>query len=156
MRFLKLVVSFASVPVAATMLAAGPVGMQPASAVSRAAITCSSMSSSPSGPVELSGCNRRHITGGSGTLLSCVPTGICPLTWSTGKGTNITFSQTTPSTNRCPAPLVEIDFTGTVANASGSGTKRFIGKPVAYDVCFAVQINVVLVELVPGTSFTIR
>jgi hypothetical protein len=95
------------------------------------------------------------ITGGSGTQLSCTPSGICPLTWSTGKQTNFSFSHSTQSTNRCPAPLSEIDFVGTVASASGSGTKRFIGKPVAFDVCFAVQINVFIVELVPGTLFTI-
>ena len=155
MKSVKFVSGLVGLFVAATILAAVPVGIQAASAAPHRAITCSSMSSSPTGPVELSGCNHLRITGGSGTQVSCAPSGICPLTWSTGKETNFSVSHSTPSTNRCPFPLSEIDFVGTVASASGSGTKRFVGKPVAFDVCVAVQINLVIVELVPGTLFTI-
>ena len=65
------------------------------------------------------------------------------------------FSYSGPSTSRCPFPLAELDVVGTVVSASGPGTKRLIGATVAYDACFAQQINVVLVELVPGTLVTI-
>jgi len=74
--------------------------------------------------------------------------------WSTGKTSNFTFSFSSPTTSRCPFPLAELDFVGKVASGSGAGTKRLIGATVAYDACFAEQINVVLVELVPGTLFT--
>ena len=109
--------------------------------------------STMSAPLVVSGCNRQGITGRSGTLLSC-PIGFCT-SWATGKEINFSFSYSGPSTSRCPFPLAELDVVGKVVSASGPGTKRLIGATVAYDACFAQQINVVLVELVPGTLFTI-
>ena len=158
MKFLRLIVLLACLPVVGTIVAVPPSGDQAVWGPTPAAakpIECRSMSSSPSGPVVVSGCNHLGMTGGSGTQSSCDPTGTCPLIWSTGKETNFTISQSTPSISRCPFPLAEVDFVGQVVSTSGPWTKRFIGAPVAFDVCFAQQINVVLVELVPGTRFTI-
>jgi hypothetical protein len=159
MRFFRLVVALALIPLVAAIVAATPAGgVQPSSAAPTVkppkAIACQSMSmSTPSAPLVVSGCNRRGITGRSGTLRSC-PIGICT-SWATGKETDFTFSFSAPSTSRCLFPLAELDFVGKVVSASGGGTKRLIGATVSYDACFAQQINVVLVELVPGTQFTI-
>jgi hypothetical protein len=144
MKPLRLVVALGVMLLGATVAAAGPAWTQTASAALKHPIICRSMSGTSTGQVELSGCNRQGITGGSGTQLSCVPTGSCPITWSTGKEVNFTFSRSSP-TNRCPFPV----------STSGSWTKQLIGGPVAFDVCFSTQIQVVLVELVPGTLFMI-
>ena len=158
MRLLRLIVALASIPVGATIGAAAPLGVEAASAApihrTPKPIECTSMAmSSPAAPVVVSNCSRRGITGRSGSLLPC-PSGTC-LTWSTGKETDFTSSFSAPSIARCPFPLAELDFAGKVVSVSGAGTKRFIGAPVTFDACFAQQINVVLVELVPGTLFTI-
>ena len=157
MKLLRLIVLLACLPVVGTIVAASPSGDQAVSGATPMAkpIECRSMSSTPSGPVVVSGCNHLGITGSSGTQLSCEPTGTCPLIWSTGKETNFTISHSAPSISRCPFPLAEVDFVGRVVSTSGSWTKRFIGATVAFDVRFAQQINVVLVQLVPGTLFTI-
>ena len=157
MRCFRLVLAFCILLVAA-IVAATAVGVQSSSAAPTQkppkAIECQSMSmSNPSAPPVVTGCNRRGITGGSGTLLGC-STGTC-ISWSSGKASNFTSSFSSPSISRCPFPLAELDFVGKVSSASGAGAKRLIGATVAYDACFAEQINVVLVELVPGTLFTI-
>jgi hypothetical protein len=154
MRLLRLVIALAFIPVAATIVVAGPWGAQSASAAPKPIhIECQSMSqSNPIAPFMVSGCNHPGITGGSGTLGGC-SVGTC-LTWSTGRKTNFTLSESSPSTNRCPAGLYETDFVGTVLSGSGYGTKRLIGDTVAFDVCRPSTIHL-LVELVPGTLFTI-
>jgi hypothetical protein len=155
MKLLRLAVALACIPVAATIVAAGPLGVQTASAAPKPPIECQSMSeSNPTAPFMVSGCNRRGITGGSGTLGSCPIGTLTCLTWSTGSETNFTLSESSPSTNRCPAGLYENDFVGTVVSRSGYETKRLIGAPVAFDVCTPSLIHL-LVELVPGTLFTI-
>jgi hypothetical protein len=151
MKLLKLVAALAGIPVAAAVMAVGPLGVHTASAAPKRLIECRSMAQSPSAPVEVSGCNRPGLTGGSGTQLSC-PVGVC-LTWSTGKETNFSFTRSAPSTSRCPVTLYEIDVVGTVASVSGSWTKRFIGQPVAFAFCATNRAQVI--ELVPGTVFTI-
>lgn len=153
----RLVLVLACLVLALVIVAAVPSGGQPASAAPAPRpprpIECTSMSMTiPSAPIVISGCNRRGITGGSGSPDSC-PIGFC-IGWSTGKETDVTLTSSAPSTSRCAFPLGEVDFVGRAVAASGAGTKRLIGTAVSFDACFAEQINVLLVELVPGTKFT--
>jgi hypothetical protein len=104
-------------------------------------------------PPVVSGCNRKGITGRSGTLTNC-PIGTC-ITWETGKEIDVTSSSTIPTTSRCPSNLTEVDSVGRVLTASGTGTKQLVGTSISYDACVTNQINVVTIELVPGTIFTI-
>jgi hypothetical protein len=153
MRVLKLGAALAGVAVGATVVAAGPLAVQTASAAPTTLVECRMMqSASVAAPVELSGCTRLRITGGSGTT-NGFGIGPYPLTWSTGKITNFsTFSSSLPSPPRCPTPLVELDFVGTITQVVGPWTKRFLGAPVAFDVCLTNSFGIV--ELVPGTVFT--
>jgi hypothetical protein len=158
LRHFRVAVVLAGMFVVTATAAGAPVDAHPSSAAPiprpPKAIQCQALSmSTPSAPMVVSGCNRRAITGGSGTLVGC-PVGICT-SWATGKATNFTVSFTTPATSRCAFPLAELDFVGSVVSTAGAGTKRLVGARVAFDACFAQQINVVLVELVPGTLFTI-
>jgi hypothetical protein len=77
-----------------------------------------------------------------------------PLTWKTGKETKFSSkSASFPSPSRCPAPLVEFDFVGTVVNVFGPWTKQFLGETVAFDDCLTSGFETV--GLVTGTLFTI-
>ena len=116
-------------------------------------IDCRSVSSGVSTPQVVSGCNRKGVTGGDGTLTSC-PTGTC-MTWESGKNVAFLSTTTIPTNSRCPPNLTEVDTVGRVLSASGAGTKSLIGGVVTYDACVTNQINVVTIELVPGTLFTI-
>ena len=119
----------------------------------RKSIDCQSMSSGVSTPQVVGGCNRKGITGGEGTLTNCA-TGTC-IAWETGKQIGFTSTHTIPTTSRCPSNLIEVDTVGRVVSASGAGTKPLIGTATTYDACVTNQINVVTIELVPGTLFTI-
>jgi len=104
-------------------------------------------------PILLSGCDKPRQTGGSGTSSALGPPPY-PIVWMTGRQTNFdTTSQSFPSPSRCPAPLTEFDFVGTIASVQGPWTKHFLGDPVAFDECLTSSFAVV--ELVPGTVFTI-
>jgi hypothetical protein len=153
MKLLRLVAALAGIPLAATIVAAGPLAVQTASAAPTTLVKCRIMqSASFAAPVELSGCTRPRITGGSGTSNGS-GSGPYPLTWSTGKITNFsTFSSSVPSPPRCPTPLSELDFVGTITHVVGPWTRRFLGAPVAFDVCLTNSLGIV--ELVPGTVFT--
>jgi hypothetical protein len=48
--------------------------------------------------------------------------------------------------------LVEADFVGVISKVLGPWTKRFIGSPIAFDVCLDAVGGIA--ELVPGTVFT--
>lgn len=117
-------------------------------------IVCTSMQSESNradAPIVMSGCSRPRITGGSG--ISSIATQPHPITWSTGKETNYNeTSATFPSPGRCSG-LTEVDVVGAVVTVSGSGTKQFLGETVRFDVC--VTTASAIVELVPGTAFTI-
>jgi hypothetical protein len=120
-------------------------------------IVCQSLTQAgPNADMALNGCNRRGITGRSGTQTSC-PTGSSTcITWATGKTIDYTSSFTVPSNSRCGgAGFVEVDVVGNVVSGTGAGTKRLIGATVIYDACVTQQITVVTVGLVPGTTFTI-
>lgn len=130
---------------------ADPVSAESASAPKP--INCQSMSSGASTPLMVGGCSRKGITGGDGTLTNCA-IGTC-IAWQTGKQIDFTSSHSVPTTSRCPSNLTEVDTVGRVISASGTSTKRLIGTAVTYDACVTNQINVVTVELVPGTLFTI-
>jgi hypothetical protein len=117
-------------------------------------IACQAMSSGATSPPVVSGCNRKGITGKSGTLTNCA-LGTC-ITWVTGKEIDFNASITVPTTSRCPSDLTEVDSVGKVISTSpGAGVKRLLGATVSFDACLSKQINVVTVELVPGTQFTI-
>jgi hypothetical protein len=158
MRLFRLVGAIAGVPLAATIVAAGPLATQSASATPTALVNCRSMQSetnSSSAPVNLSGCNRPRVTGGSGTW---APPG--PLTWSTGKETSFTIiSETTFGPGRCRGAPIELDAVGTIVSVSGPWTKRFLGDTVTFDVCLVPvgpdPVGVATEGLVPGTFFTI-
>jgi hypothetical protein len=153
MRLRRLVGVLAGVPFAWTMLATGPVAAHSASAAPVTLVKCRMMQSvSANSTVELSACNRPLITGGSGTS-NGFGFGPYPLTWFNEKLTNfstVSSSLTLPS--RCPASLLELDFVGTVSHVGGPWTKRFLGAPMAFDVCLTDSLGIS--ELVPGTVFT--
>jgi hypothetical protein len=116
-------------------------------------IVCTAASQlTASSPIIVSGCNRGRITGGSGSLEGNGP---YTLTWESGD--TFTFSKDSVVTppSRCPSGTAEVDFRGTVLTDSGFRAHRFIGKSVAYDACLSVGLTVIVVELVPGTQFTI-
>jgi hypothetical protein len=48
-----------------------------------------------------------------------------------------------------------VDYVGTILSVSGNRTGQYLQKTIAYEACLTYQINVALVELVPGTLFTI-
>jgi hypothetical protein len=151
-RLRRLVVAFVGVPLVATIGAGGPLAVQSASAGPVTVVKCRSMQSgSATSTVELSGCNRPLITGGSGTS-NGFGTGPYPLTWLNGKITDFsTVSSSLPSPSRCPAPLFELDFVGTVSHVDGPWTKRFIGATLAFDVCLTDSLGIT--GLVPGAVF---
>ena len=153
MRAGRLAVTFAAVALAATTLAVGPWAERSASAATTTVVKCRSMQSGDlASGVELSGCNRPLITGGSGTS-SGFGLGPYPLTWSNGKVTDFnTASSSLPSPSRCPTPMPELDFVGSISRVAGPWTGRFLGAPVAFDVCLTDALAVA--ELVPGTVFT--
>jgi hypothetical protein len=153
MRLRQLVVALAGIPLAATIGAAGPLAASSASAAPLTVVKCRSMQSgSANSTVELSGCNRPLITAGSGTS-NGFGFGPYPLTWFSGKVTNFsTVSSSLPFPSRCPTSLLELDFVGTVSHIVGPWTKRFLGAPVAFDVCLTNSLGIS--ELVPGTVFT--
>jgi hypothetical protein len=111
------------------------------------------MVSGASSAATVSVCDRRGITGSSGSLTSC-PTGQC-ITWATGKGFHLTYSYTVPNVSRCSPGLIEVDTVGKVVSVTGAGTKPLIGAAVTYDACLTNQINAIQIGLVPGTFFTI-
>jgi hypothetical protein len=164
MKLLRVVAALVGIAVGATVVAAGPLGVQTASAAPvHPVVRCRTMqseSNSLSALVELSGCNRPRITGGSGTNLLVGP-GPYPITWKTRKETNIQCAGLcgqppsgfrTPS--RCTNPLTrEYDWVGSVATVLGPWTKRFIGDTVAFDVCLTSSFGID--GLVPGTVFMI-
>jgi hypothetical protein len=164
MKLLRVVVGLVGIALGATVLAAGPLGVQSASAAPvHPVVTCRSMqsvSNSLSALVDLSGCNHPRITGGSGTEL-LVGSGPYPITWSTGKEANTQCAGLcgqppsgfrTPS--RCTNPVTrEYDWVGSVATASGPWTKRFIGDTVGFDVCLTSNFGID--GLVPGSVFMI-
>jgi len=163
-KLLRVVAALVGIAVGATVVAAGSLGVQTASAAPvHPVFKCRSMqseSNSLSAPIELGGCNRPRITGGSGTNL-LVGLGPYPITWSTGKETNIQCAGIcgeppsglrTPS--RCTNPLTtEYDWVGSVATVLGPWTKRFIGDTVTFDVCLTSSGG--SDGLVPGTVFMI-
>jgi hypothetical protein len=153
MRLRRLVVVLAAVPLAATIVATVPLAGQSASAAPVTLVKCRLMQSeSANSTVELSTCNRPLITGGSGTS-NGFGFGPYPLTWFNGKVTNFsTVSSSLPLPSRCPTSLLELDFVGTVSHVGGPWTKRFLGAPVAFDVCLTNSLGIS--ELVPGTVFT--
>jgi hypothetical protein len=150
-------VTLAAIVIVAATVIALPITADRASAVSirkpPKPIECQAMASGPSSATTVNVCDRRRITGSSGSLTSC-PTGQC-ITWATGKGFHLTYSYTVPKTSRCSPGLIEVDTVGKVVSATGAGTKPFIGATVTYDACLTNQINVIQVGLVPGTFFTI-
>jgi hypothetical protein len=116
-------------------------------------IVCTGMQQPTTSPVLLTGCKPRGITGGSGQWDGSGP---YTLTWKTGKV--LTFSRgsvTVVPSSPCPSGTAEVDFTGTVLSGSGRGTGKYLGRTVAYKACVSEQITVVVVELVPGTNFTV-
>lgn len=158
MRLLRLVAAMAGMPLAATIVAAGPLAATSASAAPTALVKCQSMQSeaySSSAPINLTGCSRPRVTGGSGTW---GPPG--PPTWSTGNETSfIIISDTFPRPSRCPGAPIEFDAVGTIVSVSGAWTKRFLGDTVTFDACL-IPVGpdpggVATEGLVPGTSFTI-
>jgi hypothetical protein len=153
MRLRKLVVALAGVPLAATIGATGPLAAPSASAVPLTVVKCRLMQSgSANSTVELSGCNRPLITGGSGTS-NGFGLGPFPLTWFNGKVTKFSsVSSSLPLPSRCPPSLFELDFVGMVSHVGGPWTKRLLGAPVAFDVCLTNSLGIF--ELVPGTVFT--
>jgi hypothetical protein len=158
MRLFRLVVAIAGMPLAAILVAAGPLGTQSASATPTALVKCRSMQSetnSSSAPITLSGCDRPRVTGGTGTW---APPG--PLTWSTGKETKFTItSETSFGPGRCRSAPIEVDAVGTIVSVSGPWTKRFLGDTVTFDACLVPvgpdPVGVATEGLVPGTFFTI-
>lgn len=167
MRIPKLIIALVGVVAGVTVVAAGPGGVQPASAApTTALVKCQSMQSetdSVSAPILVSGCNRPRVTGGSGTSFAIGPAPF-PLTWSTGKQTNYNCGGTPtpdcggppsgfPKPGRCAAPLIEFDFVGTIATTFGPWTKRFIGDTLVFDVCLTPSFGTE--GLVPGTRFEI-
>lgn len=150
---LRLAVALAGALLAATMVAAGPLTTQSASAAPTTLVKCRTMlSGSSNEPVELGACTRPQITGGSGTS-NGFGSGPYPLAWFSGKITDFsTVSSSLPSPPRCPTPLTELDFVGTVSHVVGPWTKRILGAPVAFDVCLTNSLGIA--ELVPGTVFT--
>ena len=107
-------------------------------------------------PTLLGGCNRPGTTGGSGTVVlgPQLPPIMYHFMYSTGKQTveGDVFSSF-PDTDRCPDAMSEFDTTGFVTAVSGSYMKHYLGKALTFDVCFSSFG--VIVELVPGTFFTI-
>ena len=74
MKRLRLLVALVGVPLAATIVAAGPLATQSASAAPTTLVKCRVMQSgSFASAVELSDCNRPLITGGVGDLERCRP-----------------------------------------------------------------------------------
>ena len=155
MKPLRLVVALAVTSFAAMIVATGPLAAQSASAAPTTLVKCRSMQSGDfASGVELSGCSRPRITGGSGTSNGFGP-GPYPLMWFSGKVTDYsTVSSSLPLPSRCPPSLTELDFVGTVSHVVGHWTKRFLGTPVAFDVC--LTNGLAIAELVPGTVFTMR
>ena len=116
-------------------------------------IVCTAASQpTASSPVLVSGCDRRRITGGSGAFEGNGP---YTLTWASGDTFTFSKDSVTTPTSRCPSGTAEVDFRGTVLSGSGFRAHRFLGKTVAYDACLSVGLTVIVVELVPGTEFTI-
>jgi len=88
-------------------------------------------------------------------VTSSVGSGPYPLTWATRKETNYSQdSVSLPSQNRCPSPLKEVDFVGTVTSRSGPWTKQYLGDTVSFDQCVTFP-GFEIVSLVPGTVFSI-
>ncbi len=155
MKPLRLAVAATGALVAATIVAAGPLAAQSASAVPTTLVKCRSMQSgSFNSTVELGACTRPNITGGSGTS-NGFGSGPYPLTWFNAKITDFsTVSSSLPSPSRCPTPMAELDFVGSVSHVVGPWTKRILGAPVAFDVCLTDSLGIT--ELVPGTVFTMK
>jgi hypothetical protein len=153
MKVLRFVVALAAIPLAATIVAAGPLEARSASAAPVTLVKCRLMqSNSLISTVELSDCNHPRITGGSGTT-DGLGNGPYPLTWSSMKETNYSLvSSSSPSQSRCPNSAPELDFVGSISYVVGPWTKRFLGAPVAFDICLGGGDGAI--ELVPGTVFT--
>ena len=107
-------------------------------------------------PTLVTGCDRPRITGGSGDFQENGVNGNDVLTWATGKVFNVRRdSAISVSPSPCPSGTAEVDFRGTVLSTSGKGTFVFLGKKVSFDACLSVGLTIVVVEIVPGTSFTV-
>jgi hypothetical protein len=116
-------------------------------------IVCTAASQiTASSPILVSGCDRGRITGKNGSFEGNGP---YTLTWVSGDTFTFSKDSVTTPTSRCPSGSAEVDFRGTVLSGSGYRAHRFLGKTVAYDACLSVGLTVVVVELVPGTEFTI-
>lgn len=120
-------------------------------------ITCTAASQlNTSAPIVVSGCQRRMLTGGTGAIQGNGVNGQNVLTWRTGKSLTFSRDSATPvSPSPCPSGTAEVDFRGTVLSTSGRTTASFVGKKVAFDACLTVGLSVVVVELVPATTFTV-
>ena len=110
-----------------------------------------------SSPVTVTGCQRKPITGGQGQIQgSGPPPNPTTLTWKTGDVFTFRIdSVTRPSTSMCPSGTAEVDARGTVLTVSGTHVGKFVGKTVVEDECLSIGLVVVVVELAPGTNFTI-
>ena len=129
----------------------GPWVAPSASAAAVTLVKCQTLqSNSLPSTIEQGGCNRSRITGGSGTT-DGNGNGPYPLAWTSMKITNYRLvSSSTASLSRCPASAPELDFVGSVSYVFGPWTKRFLGAPVAFDICLSGGD----IQLVPGTVFT--
>ena len=86
MNLLKIFTALAAILVGATVMASAPLAVSNASAAPVPLIKCQSMQSVPNtsiAPIQLSGCNRPRVTGGSGTTNSLGPGP--PILWMTQK-----------------------------------------------------------------------
>jgi len=157
MNLLKSFTASIAIPIGAMALASTPLAVPNAFAGPGLLVKCQSMQSVPNSsvaPVELGGCNRPQLTGGSGTSSGTGP-GPYPIIWATQKSMDFVSSSSSPaSINRCPAPFIEFDFVGPITNVSGPWMKRYIGDIVAFDFCFDPNTGGVA-ELAPGTLFMI-
>lgn len=150
MKALRLVVALAGVTLTAGTMAAGPFGDPLASASPTTIVKCQVMQGPLIGPIQLSGCNRPRITGGSGNT-NGMGNGPYPLTWASLKVTNYSLVSSVSvggPQSRCLDGATELDFVGAISSVSGPWTKRFLGAPVTFDICLTEGI-----ELVPGTEF---
>jgi hypothetical protein len=156
MRALRVIVAALGL-VGSAAVVAGLTDVQVASAAP-ALLKCRTMRTTGGfgSPTLLGGCNRPGTTGGSGTVVlgPQLPPIMYHFMYSTGKQTvqGDVFSFF-PSTDRCPDAMTEFDTTGIVTAVSGSYMKHYLGKALTFDVCFSSFG--VIVELVPGTFFTI-
>ena len=163
MKVLGIVAALVGIAVGSTVVAAGPLGVQTASAAPvHPVVRCRRCDPSRIASVR----QRNWVAAIARTFrrsrndVSCWPRPY-PILWSTGRELALRSAVAcglppsgfrTPS--RCTIPQTrEYDWVGSVATSVGPWTKRFVGDTVTFDVCLTSSFGID--GLVPGTAFRI-